>query len=120
MKLYLIMVPIALAILTGCDRSDSESRDNVNDLSIWEQVSITLPELSKEQSKQLVQAVLARHGTVASDANIKDMVGALLRFQDSSGVDPVRVLECMNSGVRSPTGRAWQDTMAFCVVELQE
>lgn len=86
-------------------------------LSVWQEAGLILG-LSDEAAEHRLTKVLARHNVVASDANIRDVVGAMLRFRDGEGVDLSRQLTCMESGVRSPSGDQWQDTLAWCVVEL--
>lgn len=86
-------------------------------LPIWQSVGLMLG-TSEEEAESIVTKVLGAHNVVASDENIKNMVGALLVFRDQDSVAPLRVLTCMDSGVRSPFGPAWQETMAYCVTEL--
>lgn len=96
----------------------AEKHDTLPGLDIWQSAGVIL-DLPPTEAERRLTNVAAAHGKVASDAFVRQFVGALLRFRDKYGVDPARVLVCTESGVRSPLGSTWQDTMSYCVVELE-
>lgn len=99
------------------EQAPVEASSERQELPLWQSVAPMIG-TSEAQAETLITSVLARHNVVASEHNVKDLVGALLRFRDQDNVSPRAVLNCMDSGVRSPTGPFWQDTIAYCVTEL--
>ena len=119
MKFSIASATIVLAaLLSGCgDGGSSQPSSENSTLSVWQEAGAMMG-LDAANAERRITTVLASHNTVASDANVKDLVGAMLRFRDSNGVELDRQLSCMESGVKSPSGGQWQDTLAWCVVEL--
>lgn len=105
--------------IAGSSQTDSASAPKRQELPLWQSVALMVG-TSEAAAETLITSVLAKHDTVASEQNVRDLVGALLRFRDQDNVSPKSVLTCMDSGVRSPTGPFWQDTIAYCVTELAE
>lgn len=137
---HAFIVVMGVALISCSDRSSQQSSDETSvgvraspaaepaekpeparqpeqTLSLWQSVGLMVG-LPEKEAETLITRVLGDHRVVASDKNVKDFVGALLRFRDQDNVSPERVLACMDTGVRSPTGPQWQDTIAYCVTEL--
>lgn len=114
LKMKLLIALAGLSLLSACGR---EAGKPGQELPLWQSVGLML-NASDDEAEALVTSVLAKHNLVASDTNVKEVIGGALIFRDQDKVDVKRVLTCMDSGVRSPTGSAWQDTMAYCVTEL--
>ena len=116
----IIVLGVVLSLAACGSGSPGNGQNGSNSgqsLPLWQSVGLML-DLPEDEAEQLVTRVLARHNTVASDENVKHLMGAALVFRDQDHVDPKRTLNCMDSGVQSPTGSAWQDTIAWCVTEL--
>ena len=92
---------LAIVFVFGsCGRPSSEPQQ----LPLWQSVGLMIG-TTEVEAEELVTRVLAKHNDVASDNNVKSLVGALLVFRDQDHVEPKRVLTCMDSGIRSPLGQ---------------